>query len=340
MSFGKPWGPPVDDHSEVNLLGYEHSFDTPILIVFWRRPESVTRLIDRIRPVKPTTLFLACDGARDGNDDEHRQVLYSRRQVEQAIDWPCSIMKRYSEINLGVKYGPYSAINWFFSYVNEGIILEDDCLPEASFLPFCAALLERFRDDERIWQISGNNFVPSSTPAEASYLFSKYPSTWGWASWRRCWCFYDIEMKNWPELRDSGMLANAFDSSSELEYWTRIWDRLTQYDYPLAWDYQWIYACLVNGALSIVPGCNLVSNIGFGHDGTNCLSGGNSLANLPTSPLLAMRHARHFLRDRSYDQTFLAIVRAAEGRSPTNFITRLLLTVYFTAKGVFGKFVR
>ena len=330
----------MDDHSEDDLLGCEHSFVTPILIIFWRRPESVIRLIDRIRPLRPTTLFLACDGPRDGNEDEYKQVLQSRRQVEQAIDWPCSIMKRYSETNLGVKYGPYYAIDWFFSNVNEGIILEDDCLPEVSFLPFCAVLLERFRDDERIWQISGNNFVTSSTPAESSYFFSRYPSTWGWASWRRCWRLYDINMKTWPKIRESGMLINAFHSTDELEYWTKIWNCLTQYDYPLAWDYQWIYACLVNGALSIVPGCNLVSNIGFGQDGTNCLNDGNSLANLPTSPMVTLRHTRLPLSDRTYDLKFLSTVRAADGKSPTNSITKLLLTAYFTAKGVFGKLIR
>lgn len=268
------------------------------------------------------------------------QVTHSRQQVVQAIDWPCSIMRRYSESNLGVKYGPYHAIDWFFTNVEQGIIFEDDCLPEPSFLPFCAEFLERYRDDERVWQITGNNFSPSDSPADSSYFFSQYPSTWGWASWRRCWRLYDIDMKNWPEIRESGWLVNAFDSRQELDYWTAIWDCLAEHDYQLAWDYQWIYACLFNGAPTIVPNQNLVSNTGFGSDGTNCLNSSNPLANLPTSPMGAIKHPLLLLPNRGYDQSCLSMIHAADGKSPTNPVMRLLLNVYYTAKGVAGKFFR
>jgi hypothetical protein len=207
---------------------------------------------EKIREARPAKLFLIADGGR--NEEEWEKCRAARKVVE-TIDWDCEVHRNFSDTNLGARDRVDSGLNWVFEHVEQAIILEDDCLPEVSFLPFCAVLLERFRDDERIWQISGNNFVTSSTPAESSYFFSRYPSTWGWASWRRCWRLYDINMKTWPEIRESGMLINAFHSTDELEYWTKIWNCLTQYDYPLAWDYQWIYACLVNGALSIVPGC-------------------------------------------------------------------------------------
>lgn len=327
----------VTSHSAVSLNDYEGPFLTPILIVFWRRPQPVMRLIARIKPLQPATLFLACDGPREGNEDEALQVTRSRHQVEDAIDWPCSIQKRYSDINRGVKYGPYEAIEWFFASVDHGIIFEDDCLPETSFLPFCAAMLERFRDDERIWQVTGNNFVPSSVSSSSSYFFSMYPSTWGWASWRRCWRLYDIKMSSWREVRDSGLLVNAFETGQELDYWTTIWNNLVDYNYPLAWDYQWIYACIINRGLCIVPRSNLVSNIGFGSDGTNCLSAANSLANLPTVPIDFIHHPQLLLPNRSYDRAMQAVIRAADVKSAPHPLKRFVLIAYFTAKGIIRK---
>lgn len=109
------------------------SFDTPILIIFFHRADVVAKVIESFRHLTPSRLFLACDGPRPGNDQDSIDVLQAREMVDQLIDWPCSIEKRYSDSNQGTKYGPANAITWFFSHVEEGIILEHDCLPHPSF---------------------------------------------------------------------------------------------------------------------------------------------------------------------------------------------------------------
>jgi hypothetical protein len=316
-------------------------FDTPILVIFWRRPETVLKLMARLRSLQPQHLFLACDGPRQGNEEERIQVEEAREQVEKSIDWGCRIQKRYSAKNQGCKYGPASAIDWFFSNVEEGIILEDDCLPDPSFFSLCRELLERYRHDTRVFQISGTNLIGDFPVCQSSYFFSGYSVTWGWASWRRCWRAYDPEMKDWREIHASGTLANAFDSEDELRYWTRIWDRLVESNYPVTWDYQWNYTCFSNGALSIVPCHNLVSNIGFGASATNCFEEGNALANLPTQALTSISHPPLVLRERGYDQAVFRRMLESEGNGPPDSLAaRLWLNFYFTMKGVSRKVMR
>ena len=51
------------------------------------------------------------------------------------------------------------ALNEVFKKYDRIIILEDDCIPNKSFFKFCNSLLEIYKHDNRISQISGNNFL-------------------------------------------------------------------------------------------------------------------------------------------------------------------------------------
>lgn len=334
----------LEDQNSLDCVGHmdrygQHPFETAILIIFWKRYSTALEVIARIRPFRPLNLFLACDGPREANSDDSLCILEARRAIEAAIDWPCSIVKRYSSVNQGSKYGIVNAIDWFFSLVNEGIILEDDCLPEASFLPFCSTLLDRYRHDSRIWSISGTNLLGESPTCQSTYLFSRYSlGCWGWATWRRCWQSYDPELENWPNVRSSGELVNAFDSEEELNYWSRIWDGMHDWNYPQTWDYQWHYAHFCNGGLSVVPRLNQVSNIGYGASGTHCTDDTDIFANLPTFPLEGMIHPFTLLSDRSFDRELYDKFRQAEGKAPHGKFIRLWLSLFFTIKGISGKF--
>ncbi len=305
-------------------------FETPILLIFWRRPNAVTQVIESLRRLAPSQLYLAGDGPREGLEGEAEQVRQTRAAVEAAIDWPCQVHRRYSDSNQGCKYGPSHAISWFFEHVSEGIILEEDCLPHDSFYSYCRSLLERYRDDTRVWQISGNNFLDDQWRGDGSYYFGGYTTTWGWATWRRCWQVYDPEMAEWPAVRSSGVLANAFEGQDELEFWTRIWNRLFEKNYPVAWDYQWNYLCFASGGLSAIPNRNLVSNIGFGADGTHCLDENDPFAHLQSNDLGALIHPRLVLRHWQADRQLFTTLY----QKPLSKTEKLKLEIWHTLKGI------
>lgn len=154
---------------------------TAVLFLVFNRPETTKTVFEAIRKAKPKRLYIAADGPRKHREGENEKVS-SVRQIVTYVDWPCDVKTLFRDENLGCKSAVSGAITWFFNHEEEGIILEDDCLPHPDFFPFCESLLKRYANDERIWVITGNNFQNGIQRGEASYYFSRYNHVWGWAS--------------------------------------------------------------------------------------------------------------------------------------------------------------
>ena len=275
--------------------------DTPVLLIAWRRPHTLRQVIDAIRPLAPTRIFVACDGPNPERPGEAEKVAATRAVIDREIDWACKVERLYSNVNQGCRTGPIRAISWFFEQVEEGIILEDDCVPHPDFLSHCSDLLERYRQDTRVWSISGNNHQNGQWRGDGSYYFSRYTHCWGWATWRRCWQHYDADLDHWPALRDSGMLELIFENQQERDYWSDIWQRTHSRTVPITWwDYQWFFTCLINSGLSCLPNCNLVSNVGFGEDATHTIVG--DILTVADLGLGELTHPRFVLRDVAADR--------------------------------------
>lgn len=273
---------------------------TPILFLIFNRPDTTQIVFDEIRKAKPKRLFIAGDGPRKDRLED-TGLCQKTRAIVDLVDWDCQVSTLFRDENLGCKYAVSSAIDWFFSNVEEGIILEDDIIPEQSFFPFCEELLERYRDDERILMISGANFQFGRKTTEDSYYFSRYFHIWGWATWKRAWKLYDKEMKAWPEIREKGYLNNILSEKRLVRYWEKVFNSI--YNGSITtWDYQWVFSCWIQGGLSIIPTINMVSNIGFGQSSTHT-KGENIRANMKTESMaFPLHHPKYIIRNVDADR--------------------------------------
>ena len=241
---------------------------TPIIFMVFNRPETTLLVFRAIAAARPAKLLLIADGARagkEGEDERCRQV----REIVSRVDWPCEVFRNFADQNLGCGERVISGLDWAFSLVEEAVILEDDCLPDPSFFPFCSEMLERYRNDHRVAMIAGSNCLGPALKTEYSYFMSKWSHIWGWATWRTAWSRYDRSLSTWPEVKRSGILNEIFYAKTGVRFWTRIFDSMHDGTGPNTWDYQWYYTNLIQGSLSIVPSCNLIRNIGFGPDATH-----------------------------------------------------------------------
>jgi len=200
-----------------------------------------------------------------------------------------------------------SGLNWVFDEVEEAIILEDDCLPNQSFFTFCESLLDHYRNDNRVMHIGGNNIQMKNNQNPEGYYFSNCVHVWGWATWRRAWRHYNLNVNNWPQVRDAGLLRAICRSREECVFWGRAFDR--QYrGASKTWDYSWVFTVWAQHGIAIVPGVNLVSNIGLGADSTH-QQDDKWYMNMPTEPVAGIHHPNIMMvnvdADRwTYDKMF------------------------------------
>lgn len=272
----------------------------PVLLVTFNRPNLTRRVFERIREATPPQLFVAGDGPRSEVPGDRKRCTRTRHVATQ-VDWTCELHTLFRETNLGCKRAVSLAIDWFFEHVEAGIILEDDCVPDQSFFRFCARLLVRYREDQRIMAISGNNFQEGSDGRHCSYYFSRYPHCWGWATWDRAWRHYDGEMALWPSIRDGAWLNTVFSSPRAVRYWTRLFDRTYRGKID-SWAYPWTLSCWAQSGLTILPRVNLVSNIGFGADATHTARS-HPAAGMPMRRMeFPLRHPLFVMRDAEADR--------------------------------------
>ncbi|MBR9706748.1 nucleotide-diphospho-sugar transferase [Candidatus Pacearchaeota archaeon] len=274
---------------------------TPILVLAFIRPELTEKLFESIRRVRPLKLFVAIDGPRNEND---KPLVDEVKKIFTKIDWPCQLKTFYKETNKGLKGGYIDTLDWFFSHVEDGIILEDDCIPNNSFYWFCQELLEKYKHDDRIMQIAGSNCQRGWKRDNYSYYFSKSPYTWGWATWRRAWKTYSADMKGYKEFKDKGYLKDVYPNFLERMVLKSNFKHII--NGFQVWDPQWVYNIIYNNGLVIIPNENLITNIGMSSNASN-MTYLDKKRSLPTKELsFPLKHPPFMVADRESDDRLFA----------------------------------
>jgi hypothetical protein len=275
----------------------------PIALIIFNRPEKTKLVFKEIAKCKPSKLFIIADGPRNDHPEDIEKCAKTRKIVNN-VDWDCEVFKNYSETNLGCGIRPATGISWVFEHVDKAIILEDDCLPTATFFNFCDELLERYKNDQRIMMIGGTNTLSEKTPVEYSYFFAKLPVCWGWATWRRAWRHHDMGMKLWPLLRDKNWFFDIMGDSSAADFWWNVFNKAYEekgnVDY---WDFQWAFACWMQNGLVILPKSNLISNIGCDNEATHTKNPKSYYSEIPTIEIdFPLTHPPFVVPDREIDR--------------------------------------
>jgi hypothetical protein len=272
--------------------------ETPVLFLIFNRPEPTARVFATIRAQRPQQLFIAADGARDDRPGEAELVRQTRELASQ-VDWPCEVRTLFRASNLGCGGAVSGAITWFFEHVAEGIILEDDCLPHPDFFPYCQTLLARYRHEPSVGTIAGTHFLPAALPCPQSHYASKYFQMWGWATWRRVWALYDFDLHGLTQGEWFALLDRTHPNPTEAGYWREVYKNLSARVVD-TWDFQMFFSCWRAGLNHVMPGRNLISNIGYGLDATHT-NFTSPMANLPTQPLTVGPEPVSLTPDRTVD---------------------------------------
>ena len=248
--------------------------DKAVLLLIFNRADTIAEVMRVLQRVRPSRLYIAADGPRVARDDERRLCREARSTVLDMINWPCELQTLFRDSNLGCAKAVAEGITWFFDHEEDGIILEDDCLPHHSFFEFCSQMLDQFKDDHEVMHISGFRDVNEDT-ADASYFFSHYPRIWGWATWRRAWQHFSLQpLLPTRELKEKIIRSCFYGHHNAGNQWFKDFEK--SYARLSSWDYQWCLAIWLRQALSVNASTPLVKNIGFDERGTHTTDSQNA----------------------------------------------------------------
>tara|TARA_Y100000589_G_C27125733_1_gene618435 strand:- start:170 stop:1165 length:996 start_codon:yes stop_codon:yes gene_type:complete len=243
----------------------KEEFKVPILLLTWKREKDISLIINKLRKINAKNIYVNSDGYNldSYKEKEKDKIIKTRNKIIEDINWECKLCLKFNNNNLGCKDSVINAINWFFENEEYGIILEEDCIPDVSFFYFCAHLLYKYNNHEKIGCITGVNFQNGKKVTNSSYYFSKFNHCWGWATWRKSWQLYDRNMKFWPEMKSQNYWPIDISmSEQERNYWQNIFD--ISYNNNIdSWAYPWLASLWYAEKITVTPEKNLVSNIGF-----------------------------------------------------------------------------
>lgn len=276
------------------------AFSTPILFLIFNRPKHTQKVFDVLKELKPSKLYVSGDGARLNKTDDLTKIAETRAILSQ-VDWECEVYTRFNEDNLGCKNAVSQGISWFFSQVEAGIILEDDCLPDLSFFTFCQEMLLKYKDHNEVMHIGGTNFQDGKKRGEGSYYFSRFPHIWGWASWRRAWNHYNVDLKSFSEDDWNLIIQRVLREPAERFFFFDSRDRIMNGQLD-TWDFQWTFAIWKSDGIVISPNFNLVTNIGFGDEATHTLDPGSKNSGKLLQSLTKIEHPSKIEVDKKADK--------------------------------------
>ena len=312
---------------------HKAKLDLAVLLIFFARPNTLKKVFEKVKEARPSKLFLACDGPREGNATDASRIEECK-QIVADIDWECEVYTNYSEKNQGCGRGPSNAISWAFSYVDKLVILEDDCVADDSLFPFMKEMLDKYEHDERIGIISGFNHMKNWDCGENSYCFSKMAATLGWGTWRRVWEKYDYCVENINDPYCKRLLYGEFPSRTIAERRISNWlhaSRETKEKKVNYWDIQFGFLKYSQSYLCVVPKNNLIYNIGVGAGSTHTENNkaekwkkGRVLF-MPTESLqFPLSHPKFVICDRQYDREVFKIIFPGKIKKIFRKIKRLI----------------
>jgi len=231
----------------------------PVLFITFARLEYARKTFDAIKLAKPAKLYFYSNKARSDRPEEFVQNDHIREFIKE-INWECDLQTFFRDEYVDIYTSLWSAIDWIFKNEEDAIILEEDCVASMAFFDFCEQLLSLFKEDHRIWVISGNNFIENFNPNSYDYFFSYFPYLYGWASWRDRWQKVYRDRLPVEKIKEYQLFNQIYVEPAAAKRALKFTEKIV--DTP-AWDYRFTISMKCQGGFGIIPRVNLVSNIGL-----------------------------------------------------------------------------
>jgi len=289
--------------------------DTPVVVILFNRPDRIGELIGVLRTIRPTRILAIADGPRATNPADIERCGASRAALDR-IDWPCTIEREFSDTNLGCDRRILTGLDWAFARTDRAIVLEDDILPHPTFLPWAAAMLERFGDDPTVGIVSGRNPLGSWGSPDQDHVRSRHVFIWGWACTSRAWQrLQSVDLAGDPATSAADIAREDVDPLLHAHLALAL--QMIRRGELTAWDVVFQVRHGMAGLDAITSPVNLTRNTGIGADATRTHFADDFSALLEPAEARPLRPDRSASPpDRAFERASLAVQLLARLRNP------------------------
>jgi glycosyltransferase involved in cell wall biosynthesis len=242
----------------------------PIILFVYNRPRHLHRTLESLGKnglAPQSKLIIYSDGP--GRPEDAETVEEVRKMVHRVKGFQRVHIIERNE-NLGLSKSVVSGVTEVIEKYGKVIVLEDDMECSTNFLAFMNKALDVYREDRRIFRISGYTYPIEIPPTYTKNVFLGYRgSPWGWATWKDRWETIDWEVKDLAEFLKNRHIQKRFNRGGDdlSDMLIRAAQKKTD-----AWSIICTYAQCKQKAYTLYPTVSKIKNIGYDSSGAHCAS--------------------------------------------------------------------
>ena len=239
----------------------------PIVIFTYNRLYTLQQLVSSLKQCylsEESELYIFSDGPKNVMDDE--SIKHIRAYIIKITGFKKVTSFNFDK-NLGLANSIIGGVTKMFENFDSVIVLEDDLQVSKNFLQYMNDSLPYFKNEKRVFSISGYNIPMSESLNYKYYTYLTFrASSWGWASWRDRWQTIDWEVKDFKQFRNNPEKIRAFNRAGSDMFGML---KRQQQGKINSWAIRWCYHQYKNNYYSVYPIVSKIKNGGFNEMASN-----------------------------------------------------------------------
>ena len=244
---------------------------SPLILTVYNRPIHTKKTVEALLKnelASKSILYIYSDYLKK---EEHREDVKKVREYIHTIKGFKEIHITERKQNYGLAKSIIQGVTEVINKHDKVILIEDDLVTSPMFLTYMNNMLDKYKDEKKIYSITGYNFPPKlmKIPKEYKYdiYFSPRAGSWGWATWKDRWNNADWEVKDYDKFLKDRRLQKEFNKGGDDLTDMLIKQMNGELD---SWAIRWCYTHFKNNAYCIYPVKSYVDNIGWDGSGVHC----------------------------------------------------------------------
>jgi FkbM family methyltransferase len=254
----------AEPHVSVQFQGKKHEDDVPVALITYNRPKHTYEVLRALREHNIRNLYIFSDGPKKEEDVEKIALI---RKLARTINWTRPKIIEQKE-NVGLARNIVGAADHILAEHDRVIVLEDDCIPQKYFFHFMDFCLNRYKDNDKIFGISGYTVqIPEHILKRWPYDLYFYPriGSWGWATWKSAWQYREKDLKAACQKAQQ-MKIDISQGGNDVPI---MIEQFLAGKLKEVWTLNWVLSVYLHRGCYVYPTKSHVKNIGFDGSGVH-----------------------------------------------------------------------